>query len=146
MKKIKEKNEERNDILIYEKITDSKLLSNLSIREEVLLFIKFIKYYIITLSKNGYFEEDVEYIERYLRGELRRKKLENRRNQVLNNLYKLDTYDQSIQDVILIFLDYYVLDGTSQDDDLKNFLTCLFNIDKTLCDVFYNFLIQNINK
>lgn len=143
--KQKQKIENREDILIFQEIINSKLFDNLSIVEEVRLCIEFIKLYVLPLSHDENFEMDIRYAQLYLENQISPKKLRIREQLALNNYERLTGLKQQIQELILIFLNRNVLDGTEQNEDLSGFLSTLTTIQQGLCEQFLIFSRNILN-
>lgn len=141
--KQKQKIEDREDVLIFQKILDSKLFENLSIIDEVKLCIDFVESYVLPLAYDENFRMDIKYARLYLEKQISPKKLRIREQYSLGNYDKLDGVKQQIQELLLIFLNRNVLDGTEQNEDLSGFLSILMTIQQGLCEKFLEFS-QNI--
>ena len=70
---------EREDIYIGNKIDSKNLLENLSYEEFIIICISFTEKFIITLSKNPSFKEDMYYVNLFIKGKINQEVLRKRR-------------------------------------------------------------------
>lgn len=140
IQKQRNNNLEREDNIVLNKILLEGLLANYSISDEVKILLFFTKKYVVSLSDNYRFSADVELSEGYLNKTVSLKQLNQRENSALKHLNNLDEFEKNIQEVTLIFLNANFLDGVEQNQDVGGFLYLLSNVQKDLCNKFYDFL------
>ena len=133
---------EREDIYIGNKIDSKNLLENLSYEEFIIICISFTEKFIVTLSKNLSFKEDIYYVSLFTKGKINQEVLRKRRIDAWSRYDLLEGKDRYIQRVIICFLYPDIINSNNEgiDDFQELFLNLLLDIKDGLCIMFFDFL------
>ncbi len=113
----------------------------LSIIDEVRWWVRFTRQ---VVGADPYLAEDLDLVERYLDGQLKRSGIRHRVTMAERRLRQLDDESASRQELTLLLLDDHLLDGTAQDVDNGDFLWHLRQVRQGLDQEFLHFVHQQL--
>lgn len=134
--------EEREDIVIGNKIDDENLLINLSYKDFIVLCMMFTDKFVIPFSQTNFPKEDLNFSNLFIHGLISKEELEKRRIDAWNRYDKLEGVDKAVQRITVCFLypDITSKDNDYIDDFQELFLNLLLDVKNGLCSQFFNFL------